>query len=45
MNQMELSPNFAGTLRGLSATFSSMTGFISPLVAGAITNDNVSIHI
>ena len=42
MNQMELSPNYAGTLRGFTNTLSNLTGFIAPLIAGAITNTNVS---
>ena len=39
---MELSPNYSGTLRGFTKTFGHATGFVSPLVAGAITNNNVS---
>ena len=42
MNQMELSPNYAGTLRGFTSTFGNVTGFVAPLIAGAITTDNVS---
>ena len=45
MNQMELSPNYAGTLRGFSNTFSNITGFVAPLVAGAIISNNVSKRI
>jgi len=39
---MELSPNYAGTLRGFTNTFGNMTGFVAPLFAGSITNQNVS---
>ena len=42
MNQMELSPNYSGTLRGFTSTFGNITGFVSPLVAGVITKNNVS---
>jgi hypothetical protein len=38
---MELSPNYAGTLRGFTNTFGNMTGFVAPLFAGSITNQNV----
>jgi hypothetical protein len=39
---MELSPNFAGTLMGMTTTFANMTGILGPLFTGAITNNNVS---
>ena len=39
---MELSPNYAGTLMGMTTTFANMTGFLGPLFTGAITNNNVS---
>lgn len=39
---MELSPNYAGTLKGFTNTFGSVTGFVAPLIAGAITTGNVS---
>jgi hypothetical protein len=43
MNQMELTPNYAGTLRGFTNTFGNITGFVAPLIAGAITTNNVSL--
>ena len=43
MNQMELSPNYSGTLRGFSNTFGNITGFVAPLVAGAIITNNVRL--
>jgi len=42
MNQMELTPNYAGTLRGFTSTFGNIPGFVAPLIAGAITTNNVS---
>ena len=43
MNQMELSPNYSGTLRGFSNTIGNISGFVAPLVAGAITTNNVRL--
>ena len=42
MNEMELSPNYAASLRGLTNTFGNISGFIAPLVAGVIITNNVS---
>jgi hypothetical protein len=42
LNHVELSPNYAGTLFGITNMFANLTGFITPLVAGTITNYNVS---
>lgn len=42
MNQMELTPNYAGTLRGFTNTFGNIQGFVAPLIAGAISNNDVS---
>ena len=42
---MDMAPNFAGTLKGISSTFASMPGFLAPIVVGAITQDNVSLAI
>jgi hypothetical protein len=39
---MELSPNYAGTLMGMTTMLANMTGFIGPLFAGAVTDKNVS---
>ena len=30
VNQLELSPNYAGTLKGTSSTFANICGFVSP---------------
>jgi hypothetical protein len=38
---MELSPNYAGTLVGMTTTFANVAGFLGPLFVGEITNNNV----
>lgn len=38
----DIAPAFAGTLMGLTNTFATIPGFLSPMVTGAITNGNVS---
>ena len=42
MNQMELTPNYAGSLRGFTNTFGNIQGFVAPLIAGAVANNDVS---
>jgi hypothetical protein len=39
---VELSPNYAGTLMGISNCIGTICGFVSPMVAGIITDGNVS---
>jgi len=41
---MELSPNYSGTLRGFTSTIANIMGFVSPIVAGSIANNNVSFN-
>ena len=41
VNQLELSPNYAGTLKGTSSTFANICGFVSPALTGALTNGKV----
>ena len=41
LNHVELSPNYAGTLFGITNMVANLTGFITPWVAGNITNYNV----
>ena len=41
VNQMELSPNYAGSIRGIVSTFSNMNGFLTPLVAAYFVDGNV----
>ena len=38
---MELSPNYAGTLFGITNMVANLTGFLTPYIAGVITNNNV----
>ena len=38
---MELTPNFAGTLMGMTTMVANTTGFLAPLFTGAVTNNNV----
>ena len=40
---MELSPNYSGTLMGMTTTLANMAGFLGPLFTGAITKNNVII--
>ena len=40
---MELSPNYAGTLFGITNMASHLSGFIAPYIAGVITNYNVRL--
>ena len=42
LNHVELSPNYAGTLFGITNMVANLTGFITPWVAGRITNYDVS---
>ena len=42
VNHMDLSPNFAGTLMGITNTVANTAGFLAPMFVGQITNDNVS---
>ncbi|KAA0202885.1 hypothetical protein HAZT_HAZT002358 [Hyalella azteca] len=41
-SHVDLAPCYAGTLMGLTNTFATIPGFVSPAVTGAITNNNVS---
>ena len=40
---VELSPNYSGTIFGITNMVANLTGFITPWVAGLITFDNVRI--
>lgn len=41
VNHMDLSPNFAGTLMGLTNTIASACSMLAPLIAGMIVKDSV----
>lgn len=40
VNHVDLSPNYAGTLMGITNMFANICGFVTPAVAGALTNNN-----
>jgi len=40
VNHMDLSPNYAGTLMGISSAFANLSGFLAPLLAGVVVNGN-----
>lgn len=40
-NHMELAPNFAGTLLGITNSISNITSILGPLLVGFIVTDNV----
>ena len=41
VNHADLSPNFSGTLGGITNTFSNLCGFVTPAVTGLITERGV----
>ena len=43
VNHLELSPNYAGTLRGATSTVANICGFVTPTLAGALTQGQVSM--
>ncbi len=44
LNNLELSPNYAGTLKAMTNTVSNICGFVTPTLIGAITNGQVSCN-
>lgn len=44
-SHQDLTPNYAGTLFGLTNCLATVPGFLAPLVVGIITHDNVSIPV
>lgn len=40
INHVDLSPNFAGTLQGITNTMGCIPGIVSPYITGVITEDN-----
>ncbi|KAG8181636.1 hypothetical protein JTE90_015279 [Oedothorax gibbosus] len=40
---LDLSPEYAGTLYGIANTISNLTGFLTPLVVGALTDGNQTL--
>jgi sugar phosphate permease len=43
VNLLELSPNYAGTLRGLVNTFYHIAAFLAPIISGFITQKYQSL--
>lgn len=41
-NHLDLAPNFAGTLFGITNSIASLTSICGPLLVGVIVTDNVS---
>ncbi|GIY03574.1 hypothetical protein CEXT_105101 [Caerostris extrusa] len=41
---LDLSPEYAGTLMGIANTISNLTGFIVPLIVGALTDHQQTLH-
>lgn len=44
-NGLDIAPNYSGTIFGLANTLSSLGGFLSTLMVGTLTKDNVSITL
>lgn len=44
-NHIELAPNFAGTLMGITNSLSNITSILGPLLVGFIVKDNVSLTL
>lgn len=43
-NPQDLAPNFAGTQFGIMSFFGGFTGFLVPLILGALTKNHVSLN-
>ena len=43
-NHMELSPNYAGTLMGITNMLANVAGFVTPYVAGVLVNNNQTLE-
>ncbi|XP_045617908.2 sialin isoform X1 [Procambarus clarkii] len=41
--EQDIAPNLASTLVGFNNTIAAITGFLSPVIAGAITNNNQTV--
>lgn len=42
-NGLDIAPNFSGTIFGLANTLSSIGGYVSTFMVGALTENNVSV--
>ena len=45
VNQIDLAPNYAGTLMGLTNGAANVMGFVAPMIVGWIVNDSVSQYL
>lgn len=43
VSEQDIAPNLAGSLKGITTTLSSATGFLTPAVTAAITSGNVRL--
>lgn len=43
VTHVDMSPDFAGTLMGMTNSFANLTGFLAPLTIGSLTNNNETI--
>ncbi|CAF1413514.1 unnamed protein product, partial [Didymodactylos carnosus] len=44
ISHLDIAPNYAGTLIGITNTLNAIPGFVGPMMVGAITNDNQTLH-
>lgn len=44
LSHLDLSPEYAGTLMGIANTISNLTGFLAPLVVGALTEEFQTLY-
>ena len=45
MSAHDMSPNYAGSLAGMTVTLGNASGFLSPIVTGVLTNEQVNWHL
>ena len=43
VNILDIAPRFAGMIQSITNNFATITGLVSPLVTGWLTNDRVSL--
>ena len=43
-NHIDIAPNFAGTLMGITNMFANFSGFLAPMLISYIIEDHVSLH-
>ncbi|KAK3885844.1 hypothetical protein Pcinc_009971 [Petrolisthes cinctipes] len=42
-SHLDIAPNFAGTLMGITNSFATIPGFLAPIATGALINDNETL--